>query len=241
MDSATTENPEHYTKTGDKSVEGKLETRDQVPLGAAKSWSGTFISFEGCEGSGKTTQARMLADLLLDRGKDVVLCHQPGGTVLGSRIREILLDPACSEMVPVAEALLFAADRVQQVNEVIVPALNKRWVVIADRFIDSSLAYQGVGRGCGLEAVKNLNDWACGNIEPDLTFFLDLNVREGLARAAGPDGHDRIEAESVLFHENVRHAYDMLMRIFSYRYRVIDANGTPDAVHARIADIARTI
>lgn len=218
-----------------------MESREQAPLGASKSWSGTFISFEGCEGCGKTTQARMLADLLLDKGRDVVLCHQPGGTKLGSRIREILLDPECSEMVPVAEALLFAADRVQQVKEVIVPSLNKGWTVIADRFIDSSLAYQGVGRGCGLEAVKDLNDWACDNIEPDLTFFLDLNVREGLKRAAGSDGHDRIEAESVLFHENVRHAYDMLIRSFSHRYRVIDASGSPEAVHARIADIARTI
>ena len=218
-----------------------MESREQAPLGASKAWSGTFISFEGCEGCGKTTQARMLADFLLDKGKDVVLCHQPGGTRLGARIREILLDPECAEMVPIAEALLFAADRVQQVNEVILPALNKGWIVIADRFIDSSLAYQGVGRGCGLEAVKNLNDWACGNIEPDLTFFLDLNVREGLKRAAGPDGHDRIEAESVLFHENVRHAYDMLMRIFSHRYQVVDANGSPEGVHARIAELVKSI
>jgi len=210
-------------------------------MGAPRTWSGTFITFEGCEGSGKTTQARMLADFLLDKGKDVVTCHQPGGTRLGARIREILLDPECAEMVPVAEALLFAADRVQQVNEVILPALHKGWIVIADRFIDSSLAYQGVGRGCGLEAVKNLNDWACGNIEPDLTFFLDLNVREGLRRAAGPDGHDRIEAESVLFHENVRHAYDMLMRIFSHRYRLIDASGSPEGVHARVVEQVKSI
>ena len=218
-----------------------MERRDQAPLGSSKTWSGTFISFEGCEGCGKTTQAKMLADMLMDGGKDVVLCHQPGGTRLGSRIREILLDPECGEVVPVTEALLFAADRAEQVNEVIVPALNKGRVVVVDRFIDSSLAYQGVGRGCGLEAVKNLNDWACGNIEPDLTFFLDLDVREGLERAAGPEGHDRIEAESLLFHENVRHAYDMLMRIFSYRYRRIDASGSPEAVHARIAEFARTI
>jgi len=105
-----------------------------------------------------------------------------------------------------------------------------------DRFIDSSLAYQGVGRGCGLEAVKNLNDWACGNIEPDLTVFLDLKVPKGLDRAAGPGGHDRIERESIEFHENVRHAYGMLMRIFQARYRVVDAGGTPEAVRARVLD-----
>ena len=220
-------------------MEEALEVMDGAGSGLRR-WSGTFISFEGCEGCGKTTQARMLANYLEGKGRDVVLCRQPGGTPLGSRIRDILLDPECEEIVPAAEALLFAADRVQQVEEVIMPALQKGSVVIADRFIDSSLAYQGVGRGCGLEAVKNLNDWACGNMEPDLTFFLDLNVREGLVRAGGTDGHDRIEAESLQFHENVRHAYDMLMRIFSHRYVVIDATGPPDVVHQRIVDRLRS-
>jgi len=197
---------------------------------------GKFITFEGCEGCGKTTQAQMLADALLQKAQDVVLCHQPGGTPMGQKIREILLDPACGDMIPITETLLFAADRAQQVQQVIRPALKKGWIVIADRFIDSSLAYQGVGRGCGLEAVKNLNDWACGGIEPDLTVFLDLKVTQGLSRAAGPDGHDRIEQESIEFHENVRHAYSMLMRIFSHRYSVVDASGTPQMVHDRVVD-----
>jgi dTMP kinase len=198
--------------------------------------AGKFITFEGCEGSGKTTQARNLQQHLLNKGRDVILCHEPGGTPLGKRIRDILLDPACADMVPITEALLFAADRAQQVMQVIRPALAQGWVVIADRFIDSSLAYQGVGRGCGLEAVKNLNEWACGDIEPNLTIFLDLKVKEGLERAAGPDGHDRIEQESIEFHENVRHAYSMLIRIFSHRYRVIDALGTPEMVRDRVLD-----
>jgi dTMP kinase len=197
---------------------------------------GKFLTFEGCEGCGKTTQAKMLADALLVKAQDVVLCHQPGGTQLGQKIRDILLDPECADMIPITETLLFAADRAQQVKQVIVPALKKGWIVIADRFIDSSLAYQGVGRGCGLEAVKNLNDWACGGIEPDLTVFLDLKVTQGLQRAAGPEGHDRIEQESVEFHENVRHAYSMLMRIFSHRYAVVDASGTEQMVHARVVD-----
>ncbi len=198
--------------------------------------TGKFITFEGCEGCGKTTQAAMLRDHLLRQGKDVILCHEPGGTPLGGRIREILLDPGCADMYPITEALLFAADRTQQVMQVIRPALSGGTIVVADRFIDSSLAYQGVGRGCGLEAVKNLNDWACGGIEPNLTIFLDLDVREGLERAAGPKGHDRIEQESVEFHENVRHAYSMLMRIYSHRYRVVDALGTPEVVLARVLD-----
>ncbi len=198
--------------------------------------AGKFITFEGCEGSGKTTQARLLHEHLLEQGRDAILCHEPGGTPLGERIREVLLDPARSDMVPAAEALLFTADRAQEVAQVIRPALARGWIVIADRFIDSSLAYQGVGRGCGLEAVKNLNDWACGNIEPDLTVFLDLKVPKGLDRAAGPGGHDRIERESIEFHENVRHAYGMLMKIFQARYRVVDAGGTPEAVRARVLD-----
>jgi dTMP kinase len=213
-----------------------LDTLDITGIKSPRDYIGKFITFEGCEGCGKTTQAKMLQEYLLDRGKDVILSYEPGGTPVGKRVRELLLDAECSEMRPITEALLFAADRVQQVEEVLLPALRKGWTVISDRFIDSSLAYQGVGRGCGLEAVKNLNDWACGRIEPDLTFFLDLKVREGLARAAGVDGHDRIEQESIEFHENVRHAYSMLMRIFSNRYIVIDANGSPQEVHARIMD-----
>jgi dTMP kinase len=203
--------------------------------------AGKFITFEGCEGCGKTTQASLATEYLRSIGKEVILCHEPGGTVLGQRIRDILLDPDCADMFPITEALLFAADRTQQVMQIIRPALSRGAIVICDRFIDSSLAYQGVGRGCGLEAVKNLNDWACGNIEPNLTIFLDLKVRDGLARAAGPEGHDRIERESIEFHENVRHAYSMLIRIFSHRYRVVDALGTPEVVRDRVLDEIRRI
>src|SRR5659263_627167 len=158
--------------------------------------AGKFITFEGCEGSGKTTQATMLYNYLVNQGKDVILCREPGGTHVGEKIRDILLDPEIKDIFPITEALLFAADRTQQVMQVIRPALAKGWIVIADRFVDSSLAYQGVGGGCGLEAVKNLNDWACGNIEPNLTIFLDLKVREGLERAASARGLDRIEPVS---------------------------------------------
>lgn len=203
---------------------------------AAHDYSGKLISFEGCEGCGKTTQSQMLRDYLRSEGRDVLLVREPGGTPLGDRIREILLDPQAGEIRPIAEALLFAADRVQLVGDVILPFLKKGGVVLCDRFIDSSLAYQGVGRGCGLEAVKNLNEWACGNIDPDVTVFLDIKVKEGLRRVAADRGLDRIESESLEFHENVRHAYSMLMRIFSHRYVVVDANGSQQEVHARVVD-----
>lgn len=202
---------------------------------AFKAFKGTFITFEGCEGSGKTTQAEILKDYFLDRGMDALLCRQPGGTPVGQKIRDMLLDPECSDLLPITETLLFAADRAQQVAEVVVPALKQGHIVIMDRYIDSSLAYQGVGRGCGLEAVKNLNEWACGGVMPDMTIFLDLPVAEGLARAKTA-GIDRIEGESLQFHENVRHAYNMLMRIYSHRYRLIDGHGTPQQVHARVVN-----
>lgn len=213
-----------------------MDTQKPAFIKGPHDLKGKFISFEGCEGAGKSTQARMLKGYLDGLGKSVVLSVEPGGTPVGARIRDMLLDPECSDIYPITEALLFAADRTQQVMQVIRPALDKGQIVIADRFVDSSLAYQGVGRGCGLEAVKNLNDWACGEIEPNLTIFLDLKVKEGLERAAHDAGLDRIEQESLEFHENVRHAYSMLMRIFSQRYVVLDATGTPEMVHDRVVD-----
>lgn len=213
-----------------------MEHLDMTGIKTARDYSGKLITFEGCEGCGKTTQSEMLREYLLGNGRDVLLVHEPGGTPLGDRIREMLLDPSLGDIKPISEALLFAADRVQLVNEVILPFLKRGGVVICDRFIDSSLAYQGVGRGCGLEAVKNLNDWACGNIDPDVTVFLDLKVKEGLRRAAVDQGLDRIESESLEFHENVRHAYSMLIRIFSHRYIVVDGNGSQQEVHARLVD-----
>ena len=194
---------------------------------------GTFITFEGCEGSGKTTQAMMLRDYMVSRGKEVVLAREPGGTPLGQKIRDLLLEPDSGNISPIAEALLFAADRAQQVRDVVRPALQMGQVVISDRFVDSSLAYQGVARGCGLEPVKNLNDWATGGLEPHLTVFLDMPVKDSLARAE-QHGFDRIEKEKLAFHENVRYAYDMLQRIYSYRYVIVDATGTPETVRDRV-------
>jgi len=205
-------------------------------------YQGIFITFEGSEGSGKTTQAQMLKDYLEKRSKEVILVREPGGTPVGEKLREILLESGEEiEIAPVTEALLFAADRAQLVSKVVRPALERGSIVIGDRFIDSSLAYQGVARGCGLEAVKNLNEWATDGLEPNLTLFLDLPVAEGLARVSKVEP-DRIESEKIEFHENVRSGYSMLQKIFSYRYTVINASGTAEEVHSLvISEVDKTI
>lgn len=209
------------------------EIKSEQPAVAPGMLLGTFVTFEGCEGSGKTTQATMLRDYLIEKGKDVILVREPGGTPVGQQIRDILLNTEGVDIAPITEALLFAADRTQLVRDVVRPALQKGITVIGDRYVDSSLAYQGVGRGCGLEPVKNLNDWATGGLEPHLTVFLDMSVKDSLARVQ-PGEFDRIEKEDLEFHENVRYAYSMLQRIFSYRYAIVDATGTPEAVHDRV-------
>jgi dTMP kinase len=205
-------------------------------------YQGVFITFEGSEGSGKTTQAQMLKDYLEKRSKEVILVREPGGTPVGEKLREILLESGGEiEIAPVTEALLFAADRAQLVSKVVRPALERGSIVIGDRYIDSSLAYQGVARGCGLEAVKNLNEWATDGLEPNLTLFLDLPVAEGLARVSNVEA-DRIESEKIEFHENVRSGYSMLQKIFSYRYAVINASGTAEEVHSLvISEVDKTI
>lgn len=217
---------------------GDVEQKSPSP--GKKEYPGVFITFEGIEGSGKTTQAEMLKEYLLSIGKDAKLVREPGETLLGEKIREILLDPAHDKILPVPEALLFAADRAQQLKEIVIPALEKGWIVVGDRYTDSSLAYQGVGRGCGLSAIKNLNDWATDGLEPDLTILLDLPAEEGLSRL-GPDGKDRIEAESLEFHQNVREAYRTLMKIFSYRMVEVNASSGAETVHFKVLKHVRKL
>jgi len=210
-----------------------LADKEESPLASAGELSGFFFTFEGCEGSGKTTQVELLEENLAERGFEVLVSREPGGTAVGARIREILLDPEGTGIEPLAEALLFAADRAQQVAEVVMPALREGLVVIGDRFVDSSLAYQGVARGVGLEAVARLNEWATGGLEPTLTFYLDMPVEEALARKAG-EGHDRIEGEPAVFHQAVREAYIMLSKLYSHRVVVIDAKASREEIHARV-------
>jgi len=201
---------------------------------------GTFVSFEGCEGSGKTTQVEMLKDYLLAHGHDVVVTREPGGTEIGECIREMLLNPGNKAIAPLTEALLFAANRAQMLQEVVKPALEKGWIVVADRFVDSSLVYQGVARGLGLEAVKNLNDWATEGIEPDITIYLDLSFDDYRDRRQG-QAPDRIESEPREFHENVRQAYNLLARMCPARIMVLDGKVSPESIHARVVSLVNQV
>ena len=189
-----------------------------------------FISFEGLDGCGKTTQAAMLADALEAEGQRIVRVREPGGTPAGERIRSLLLDPG-AEIAPVAEALLYAAARAQLVDAVIRPALDDGVHVVADRFIDSSLAYQGVARGLGVGPVLDVNRFATGGLRPDRTLLLRIDPAVGRERIGGRDP-DRLEREPAEFFEAVAGAYDELAAADPDRIAVIDAAQPPERVLA---------
>lgn len=193
-----------------------------------------FISFEGLDGCGKTTQAKLLADALEEEGREVVRVREPGGTSAGERIRELLLDPA-ARIGPAAEALLYAAARAQLVDEVIRPAIERGADVVADRFIDSSLAYQGAARGLGIDRVLEVNRMATGDVMPDRTLLLRLPNSEATARrSASPD---RIEAEGSTFHDAVADGFDEAARRFPERIVVVDASGSREDVLERVREV----
>jgi len=189
--------------------------------------AGLFVTFEGVDRAGKTTQARMLRDALRDRA---VAVREPGGTPAGERIREILKDGSI-ELDPRSEALLFAAARAELVEQVIKPALEDGKVVVSDRYLDSSLAYQGEARGLGVEEVARVNRFATGGLQPDITFLLELDLAEAAARAGEAD---RFEDEGRELQAQVRDAYDRLARENPDRWRRIDAGRPADEVHADI-------
>ena len=192
---------------------------------------GLLVVFEGGEGAGKSTQMAALAQWLQARGEDVVLTREPGGTQIGAQIREILLSPATEGMDARTEALLYAADRAQHVAEVIRPAMHRHRIVLSDRFVDSSLAYQGLARGLGLDEIYRISEWATGGLMPDLVFFLRLDPRTGLRRIDQPD---RIEQEDVSFHERVSEAYMQLARRFPSRFVVLDADRPAAELHQSV-------
>lgn len=194
---------------------------------------GILLAFEGGEGAGKSTQIERLAERLRAEGRDVVVTHEPGGTDLGRGVRELLLD-GTSGLSPRAEALLFAADRAQHVDTVITPALHAGKVVITDRYVDSSLAYQGAGRKLTVDEVLRLSRWATGGLRPDLTVLLDVPAEVGLARAGRRGSADRLERESIEFHERVRRGFRVLAEAEPRRYAVLDATAEPDALAERV-------
>jgi dTMP kinase len=192
---------------------------------------GEFIAFEGVEGAGKGTQIELAKRYLVSKGLEVVVTREPGGTGFGDRLRDAVLDPTTGKVDPRAEALVFAAARAQLVTTVIRPALEEGKIVLCDRFVDSSLAYQGVGRGLGEPDVLTLNAWATQALFPDLVILLNLDPEEGLSRSRGSD---RFEVEDLAFHARVADAYLRIADEHPERFRVIDASGTPQEVHLRV-------
>lgn len=198
--------------------------------------AGLFIVFEGGEGAGKSTQVRRLAKALEGLGHEVVVSFEPGATPVGARLREILLDRDTGDLAPMSEALLYAADRGQNVGDVVRPALERGAIVISDRYVDSSIAYQSGGRQLAETDVRRLSTWATGGLRPDLTVLLDIPPEIGLARLTGPA--DRLEAEALEFHQRVRRAFLDLAGQRRGRYVVLDATLTADQIFAVV--MART-
>lgn len=197
--------------------------------------TGRFITLEGGDGAGKTTQAELLTAWLEEHGRTVVRTREPGGTELGQRIREMVLHER-GHVAPRAEALLYAADRAHHVETVVRPALARGEVVLQDRYIDSSVAYQGVARGLGADRIRSVSDWAADGLVPDLTVLLDLDVTVGRSRVAAARGDvfDRLESEAAAFHETVRRAFLDAADAEPERFLVVDAGQSTDAVQRTV-------
>jgi dTMP kinase len=209
---------------------------------------GLFITFEGGEGSGKTTQLKTLLAYLRAAGRDAIETRDPGGTPIGKQIRELLLDRENTRMAPVAELFLYEASRAQLVSEVIRPALAGGRIVLCDRFTDSTMAYQGHGRGLDLDLITRLNGIATEGLRPDLTFLLDLDPAIGLARAMQRmaqrnERHDRIEDETFGFHQRVRAGYHTIAAADGKRVIVLDASRgmgeIADGIRCRVEELLR--
>ena len=206
--------------------------------------AGTFITFEGVEGCGKSTQLELLAQHLKGSGRQVLTTREPGGTPIGERIRSILLDSAHSEMKPITELLLYAAARHQHVSEVIQKALESGAIVLCDRYADATTAYQGAARKVDPAVLNELHQIATGGLEPHLTILLDCPANVGLGRARARNAKediegtaDRFEREELAFHERVREGYLAIARAWPQRVTVIDATSDAQTTHRRIAQV----
>jgi dTMP kinase len=194
-----------------------------------------LITLEGPEGSGKTTQIELLVAWLGEQGYDAVLTREPGGTDIGNQIRDVIHDPANTGMAATAEILLYSADRAQHVVECIAPLLAECKIVVSDRYYDSTLAYQGYGRGLDLEALRAITAFATGGLKPDLTLYLDIAPEKGLERRQMGGGEwNRLDAEALEFHQRVREGYMELIEQEPERWVVIDAAGPVEEVQREI-------
>ena len=189
---------------------------------------GLFISLEGNEGAGKTTAAYTLKKELEERGYPVLYTREPGGSQIAEQIRDVLLDFSNTNMDPKTEAILYAASRRQHLSEILKPALEKGTIILCDRFIDSSLVYQGIARNLGIEEVEALNMYATDNLWPDLTLLLLVDVETGLKRVQKRGEINRMDQESLAFHKDVKKGYELLAKRYPERIRTIDANKNQD-------------
>ncbi len=195
---------------------------------------GLFITVEGTDGSGKTTQIKLMEQFLNDMGIDVVLSREPGGTEISEMIRDLILDPRNTDISPLTEMMLYAAARAQHVSQVIRPALESGKYVICDRFVDSSYAYQGCGRGVDLKTVADVNRAAVDGVVPDITFFLDIDPRMALERRIKSTGADRIEQEKMDFHVRVYEGYKKMSLLYPDRIKTIDASKSIEEISSQI-------
>lgn len=196
---------------------------------------GSFIVMEGPDGSGKTTQIELLKEHLSKRGYGCIVTREPGGTPIGEKIRQIILDPEHKEMSDVTEMLLYAASRAQLIHDVIGPALENGKIVLSDRFVDSSIVYQGIARGLGCETVSMVNAPAIGIYKPDLVFHLDISEEEGILRKKGQKKLDRLEQESLDFHHMVSDGYRKVLRGRDEVIKIC-AEGSVTEIHKMIRD-----
>lgn len=197
---------------------------------------GIFISMEGPDGSGKSTQIELMKRYLEEKGYEILITREPGGTVVSEAVRELILNPEFKNMDYHAEALLYAAARAQLVNEVIKPALFAGKAVISDRFVDSSAVYQGMGRGLGVEEVYRINEFATGGLLPDVTIHLDLPAKVGISRKKDQKELDRMELEAIDFHEKVAAGYRELAKLSAERIYTIDATMSIEEINKQIIE-----
>ena len=208
---------------------------------SAKPRTGKFITFEGPDGSGKSTQMRLLSARLKNMGRRVIETQEPGGTAIGRQIRAVLLDAKNHELCPVAEMLLYFAARAQNFDELILPAWQSGSIVLSDRFTDSTLAYQGAGRGLGADVVLQLHQLACHGLEPDLTLCIDIDPIVGKLRTTKRNQEaqqrDRMDEQADEFHVRVREEYLRLAAASNGRIQVVEGDGSPEQIAERVWDI----